>query len=154
MDPLLAGCDWPVRAALSMDVVEAAVWRLLTGRGSAHDAVDVPWLLTLIGEYAAAYAARRGRPAVLEVGRPAFLAPVRLVGAGGADAAGVRVNQARCGMCQEVKDASEFWKDKRRGTGLQYACKDCSRARRRPQDGIMAARRAAVATVAGEGNAA
>ncbi len=43
---------------------------------------------------------------------------------------GIPEGKKRCPECEEIKDCSEFYKDRSRHDGLRRLCKDCDKARR------------------------
>lgn len=59
----LARVPHPPLAETSLDVVEAALWRLATGPRDGYTAATVTWLLALVQRYATAYAGRLSRAA-------------------------------------------------------------------------------------------
>jgi hypothetical protein len=90
--PRLVG-PLPSHDEVSLDVIEATLWRLLAGRYLRRSGTDVAWLVGLVQRYAEAYAGRLARDGVSSSARlaagPRLPSPGCELGASGAAAASV-----------------------------------------------------------------
>jgi len=156
--PVLAGEPYPDAALVSQDVVEAALWRLLAGRRTVHDRVDVPWLMELIGQYARTFAVRCGRDAQAFRGfsarsagvtldslftAPALIAdlenlPASNLGNGEDPGTTDGPGHKTCPRCGQTLTLDSFYRDTRRPHGRQSYCKDCHGDLRRARDRLRA----------------